>query len=524
MFNTNKKSSTPSTLSHELQWKTIPSTIHTPSPRTYFTMNTYRNKLYIFGGFGDTKQRYNDLYIYDAVHYTWKLQSRDNNNLMNYPKPLYLHTTVVYHHYMYVFGGSYERDSNELYRYDIDNNAWFKFNSNSSTPSSRYGHSSCISDNKMYVVGGCKHNNTFYQDAYTYDFISNTWSRIADIPMDLAYHQLVTHNNTVYLFGGYNGVRFSPYTYIYDTRCNKWNIVTVHGREPPPISGTTVAYNNIDSELYLFGGYTAHNYINDLYRLSFDSMTWELVNVSNRPQPRAYLQSAYINDTVYVYGGYDGTACSNDMRSLKIIKSINLYKIIHEMNVEQQVKYIIQHYASNNNGTPVIGTKQLHAILNNIHSNIQHDQQLMHTASNGKSNNKQPQLYPLDLSRVDDLIGLGFTRTHVLSSLNQYRSHGIDTSDYELIVDLLLTQSTSNNSSSNDNNNKNILPRELSAAQQQYEDRICKICYDHEIDSALLSCGHLCVCTACAARFVQDKQPCPVCRQPLASYVKVYYT
>lgn len=46
---------------------------------------------------------------------------------------------------------------------------------------------------------------------------------------------------------------------------------------------------------------------------------------------------------------------------------------------------------------------------------------------------------------------------------------------------------------------------------------ICKVCYDQEVDIALVRCGHT-VCKNCFTAL--DK--CPICRQPIDGYVRLY--
>jgi N-acetylneuraminic acid mutarotase len=73
----------------------------------------------------------------------------------------------------------------------------------------------------MYVVGGCRSNNTYYRDAYSYNFISKQWHKLFDIPLEIAYHSLITYKNIVYLYGGYNGVKFgSPHLFALDMSNN----------------------------------------------------------------------------------------------------------------------------------------------------------------------------------------------------------------------------------------------------------------------------------------------------------------
>jgi N-acetylneuraminic acid mutarotase len=116
---------------------------------------------------------------------------------------------------MYVFGGNTGKDSNDLFSVDLESYVWAKVTPAPSTasnniPSPRYGHAAALNPqtNQMIVAGGCKQNSIYFQDSYSYDLNTNTWKKLADIPVDLAYHSLTYYNGSIYLFGGYNGEKY----------------------------------------------------------------------------------------------------------------------------------------------------------------------------------------------------------------------------------------------------------------------------------------------------------------------------
>ena len=41
---------------------------------------------------------------------------------------------------------------------------------------------------------------------------------------------------------------------------------------------------------------------------------------------------------------------------------------------------------------------------------------------------------------------------------------------------------------------------------------ICQICYDREVETVLLPCGHARTCRVCAKQTMQDERKCPFCR------------
>ncbi|TNJ26193.1 Ankyrin repeat protein 2 [Giardia muris] len=62
--------------------------------------------------------------------------------------------------------------------------------------------------------------------------------------------------------------------------------------------------------------------------------------------------------------------------------------------------------------------------------------------------------------------------------------------------------------------------RELSSSRSLPEGMTCVICLTNPKDTLLQPCNHLCVCSSCAGRIMN--QTCPLCRTPIESTVKVY--
>ena len=48
------------------------------------------------------------------------------------------------------------------------------------------------------------------------------------------------------------------------------------------------------------------------------------------------------------------------------------------------------------------------------------------------------------------------------------------------------------------------------------EEALCVVCFDAPKDHAIVPCGHICVCEACAEQLTKARTPmCPVCREPI---------
>jgi formate dehydrogenase maturation protein FdhE len=61
-----------------------------------------------------------------------------------------------------------------------------------------------------------------------------------------------------------------------------------------------------------------------------------------------------------------------------------------------------------------------------------------------------------------------------------------------------------------------------SAAQ---DDSTCRICCDAHINAVFLECGHMAACMPCANRLQQEERNvCPICREPITRVVHVFRT
>ncbi|TMW41594.1 hypothetical protein DOY81_013326 [Sarcophaga bullata] len=52
------------------------------------------------------------------------------------------------------------------------------------------------------------------------------------------------------------------------------------------------------------------------------------------------------------------------------------------------------------------------------------------------------------------------------------------------------------------------------------EEKLCKICYAEEYNTAFLPCGHVVACAKCASSVTK----CPLCRKPFADVMRVYFS
>lgn len=121
-------------------------------------------------------------------------------------------------------------------------------------------------------------------------------------------HTVVSHDASLYVFGGTDRRRRQHDLFQYDIEARCWNCVQAGGPLPPRRSGALGVVHG--AHFYIFGGYDGRdgNYFNDLFYFNFESRCWvELARpMGERPQPRTDHIMVLHDTAIYVFGGYDG--------------------------------------------------------------------------------------------------------------------------------------------------------------------------------------------------------------------------
>jgi len=124
----------------------------------------------------------------------------------------------------------------------------------------------------MYILGGFNSypSTKSMSDFWSYDPVSNEWTRRADFPFEVDQCPLVAYNGKIYGFGGIiaeNGVRvLTNRMWEYDPVFDRW-----HELETPntyPVAGhRATVYGN---KVYYFGGHLAdRTFLNNMLCFEF---------------------------------------------------------------------------------------------------------------------------------------------------------------------------------------------------------------------------------------------------------------
>ena len=125
------------------------------------------------------------------------------------------HSMVEYQDTLYVFGGelSFCNDQETpLWMYHIKENTWEKYVAPRGvvTPKGRRGHTAVVHEDSMYVYGGYQDLRGSSSELWTFHFPSQTWHLVSQGGSQECFlqsqakhhHSAVVHNDAMWVFGG----------------------------------------------------------------------------------------------------------------------------------------------------------------------------------------------------------------------------------------------------------------------------------------------------------------------------------
>eukprot|EP00055_Hartaetosiga_balthica_P010797 m.47255 g.47255 ORF g.47255 m.47255 type:complete len:522 (-) comp7320_c0_seq1:258-1823(-) len=138
------------------QWSLI-KVANAPSRRCDHTITAVGTNLYVFGGRGGEATLYNDITCFDTLNHTWTTLEPSGQ----LPPERDFHSAVAFNDKIFIFGGAYEIESKDIFKYfndvfafDTQRGVWVKPSVSGTAPTVRWAHSACVFGNKMYVFGG----------------------------------------------------------------------------------------------------------------------------------------------------------------------------------------------------------------------------------------------------------------------------------------------------------------------------------------------------------------------------------
>jgi N-acetylneuraminic acid mutarotase len=195
---------------------------------------------------------------------------------------------------------------------------------------------------QLYVFGGYGGGTGRLDDFYAFDFMGSSWEEVQVLsdekPGCRENNGVVTSDDSIILFGGYNGASWLNDLWKFDIATKRWtcleessadvlrggvatddetnaaigvpqggdNLPSLARRNKPSCRFGYVSVVH-DNKLVVWGGFDGQRWLNDMYVYDFAISAWsEIQQLGMLPSVRSC--PAWVGDGKYLYiqGGYDG--------------------------------------------------------------------------------------------------------------------------------------------------------------------------------------------------------------------------
>jgi hypothetical protein len=187
-------------------------------------------------------------------------------------------------------------------------------------PSRRFGYVSVVHNDKLILFGGFD-GSRWLNDMYEFDFTTRSWREIQPrgaLPSVRSCPAWAKDDSFVYIQGGYDGVERKSDFFACDLQTYTWTEMPCLGMNPSPRYFHSCCLYG--SKMYLYGGYSGEERLADMYCYDFDTNHWNRVDCTNgdAPSGRSSLVAQVYENSLYVFGGYNGATVLNDFYKFRL--------------------------------------------------------------------------------------------------------------------------------------------------------------------------------------------------------------
>ncbi|RMD42570.1 hypothetical protein DV735_g2542, partial [Chaetothyriales sp. CBS 134920] len=236
-----------------------------------------------------------------------------------------------------------------LYLLNTSSRQWSRASPPGPRPPGRYGHTLNIVGSKIYIFGG-QVEGYFFNDLVAFDLNAlqnpnNQWEFLmqndddntstATRPAPRTNHTMISYNDQMYLFGGTNGTIWFNDVWTYDPKSNTWTQLDCIGYIPAPREGHSAAL--VNDVMYVFGGRTEEGTdLGDLAAFRISSKRWyTFQNMGPSPSPRSGHSMTAFGKQIIVVAGEPSSA-PRDANELSMVYVLDTAKIRYPNDTPSQ--------------------------------------------------------------------------------------------------------------------------------------------------------------------------------------------
>eukprot|EP01127_Copromyxa_protea_P003367 TRINITY_DN1318_c0_g1_i7.p1 TRINITY_DN1318_c0_g1~~TRINITY_DN1318_c0_g1_i7.p1 ORF type:complete len:1526 (-),score=243.36 TRINITY_DN1318_c0_g1_i7:2-4579(-) len=325
----------PSSLSHSsldvqtLSWKSVRCK-SVPSPRQLHTAVSYKDKMYIYGGTSHTKNKhfFGGIEVFDFVSQEW------SKVVVTGAKPVnrHSHTALVYKDDMWIFGGISKGDTllNDVWRFNFVCQEWFRVDFSGDMPVARWGHSTVLYNNMMYIFGGVTEpsDGNTKNELWKFDLDNKEVKAVifrGETPVVREFVGVAVFRDRMYIYGGHC-------LYSFDFSKQLWTkLQTNQDKE-----GRGAIIMVTGHWLLIKGGQTTPgvDYPNMIVYDCFQNVWVTDISISGSPCSTRYFHSSCIwRGILCIFGGH-GEDFSKEFNDLYLFGKGNIFDIVSRENIE----------------------------------------------------------------------------------------------------------------------------------------------------------------------------------------------
>lgn len=202
-----------------------------------------------------------------------------------------------------------------MLKYSIPENHWYELHPEGTCPGVRSGMKiTAISNNeekatKLFFFGGYITKDILHcNDSYIYDIEDNFFTKIEpktplSLPIRRTDHSIVSYEDNMYIFGGLGEKKLILADFQkFNVRNYCWKAILSEGVPIKQRFGHVACVYS--GSMFVFGGWDGKKCLNDLYQYSFITNIWyELKNSGEQPSPRYRHEGVVFRNSFFIFGG-----------------------------------------------------------------------------------------------------------------------------------------------------------------------------------------------------------------------------
>jgi N-acetylneuraminic acid mutarotase len=278
----------------------------------------YNNSIYLIGGNIGENSNSSTLYRYNIPLREWTIYS---NDLLETTTRIGF-TMCTFNNEIYLFGGDENLTHFPIfycYSFNMDTKEWKTCSIlHQGSPEGRFSHSGVVWKNQYLMFGGDANTLDFsFDEIWSFHFESKEWTDltlncIGSIPRERSFHisELDRRNDVLYIFGGIyytvEGEKHLNDMFCLNMETLMWKEI-VNDYKPCVRRSHSSILSRDEKDFFVFGGFGENQFLNDLWSFNFENLEWKEIILSCKyPTPRRYFSISHDihKNGFFIFGGY----------------------------------------------------------------------------------------------------------------------------------------------------------------------------------------------------------------------------